>query len=172
MLAGTRAPWAAIARARWIALGVALLGWGGVCAIMGMYGNVTEVPPTVLIIGRLLYSTQQWLSIVAVLGFAHRHLAYDSAARRYLTTAIFPVYILHQTVIIVCAHTLKPAHLHPLVEGPLLVLVTASACFLAYEVIRRVGLLRPVFGLAPIAAARVSRRPATLAPLAAPQDVN
>jgi glucan biosynthesis protein C len=172
MLAGTRAPWAAMARARWIALGVALLGWAGVCAFMGIYGDVAEVPPTLLTIGRLLYSTQQWLSIVAVLGFAHRHLAFDSPARRYLTTAIFPVYILHQTVIIICAHTLKPAHLHPLVEGPLLVIVTASTCFLAYEVIRRVGLLRPVFGLAPLAAARVDTKPATFAPLAVPQDVN
>ncbi len=68
-----------------------------------------------LIIGRLLYSTQQWLSIVTVMcsRFRARHLAFDSPARRYLTTAIFPVYILHQTVIIICAHTLKPAHCIP-----------------------------------------------------------
>jgi hypothetical protein len=43
-------------------------------------------------------------------------------ARRYLTTAIFPVYILHQTVIVVVAHSLKPTHLQAGVEGILLVL--------------------------------------------------
>ena len=53
MLAGTRAPWADIARARWIALGAALLGWGGVCALMGIYASVAEVPPTMLIIGQI-----------------------------------------------------------------------------------------------------------------------
>jgi hypothetical protein len=104
-----------------------------------------------------------------VLGFAHRHLKQDSEARRYLTTAIFPVYILHQTVIVICAHALKPANLQPGVEALLLVLVTASVCFLSYEVIRRVVLLRPLFGLA--LAASGSRRPVAVA-LASPQALD
>ena len=69
-------------------------------------------------------------------------------ARRYLTSAIFPVYILHQTVIVVVAHSLKPSHLYPPVEGVLLVLATVATCFLGYEAIRRVRLLQPLFGLA------------------------
>ena len=172
VLAGTRAPWVAIARARWIALSLAILAWGYLCGLMGMYGDAPGVPPTVLLSARVVYVMEQWLAIVAVLGFAHRHLVHDSAARRYLTTAIFPVYILHQTVIVVCAHALKPAHLNPLVEGPLLILVTASTCFMSYEVIRRVSLLRPLFGLAPAAAAPPAHKQAIFAPLAVPQDVN
>jgi hypothetical protein len=45
----------------------------------------------------LAYGFYQWLCIVAVLGFARRWLTADSAARRYLTDAIFPYYIEHQT---------------------------------------------------------------------------
>jgi hypothetical protein len=71
----------------------------------------------------------------------------DSAARRYLNAAIFPVYILHQTVIIVLAHTLQPANLAPPVEGFLLVTTTTASCFLAYDLIRRVRLLQPLFGV-------------------------
>jgi glucans biosynthesis protein C len=74
-------------------------------------------------------------------------LMHDNPARRYLTTAIFPVYILHQTVIVMMAHALKPSHLYPPVEGVLLVLATVAACFLGYEALRRVRLLRPLFGL-------------------------
>jgi hypothetical protein len=112
------------------------------------------------------------------LGLAHRHLRHDSAVRRYLTAAIFPVYILHQTVIVVVAHALKPSHLYPPVEGALLVLVTAGTCFLSYEIIRRVRLLRPLFGLE----AGVPRAPEVKASLSAalpaaprfgvPQDIN
>jgi glucan biosynthesis protein C len=171
VLAGTKAPWAAIARARWIALGLAILGWGFLCAFLGMYEDA-PAPPTALFIGRVVYGTEQWLAITAVLGFAHRHLVHDSAARRYLTTAIFPVYILHQTVIVVCAHALKPAHLNPAIEGPLLVLVTGATCFLGYEVIRRVALLRPLFGLALVMGVAPRRRPNTAVPVAAPQDIN
>ena len=53
------------------------------------------------------YGFYQWLCIVVVLGFARRWLARDSAARCYLTDAIFPYYIVHQTAIIVIAHGLR-----------------------------------------------------------------
>ena len=76
-------------------------------------------------------------AIAAVLGFARRYLNHDNAASRYLTTAIFPIYILHQTIIVVVAHALKPVNLPPAVEGPLLILVTATGCLVGYEIIRR-----------------------------------
>lgn len=60
---------------------------------------------------------------------------------------MFPVYILHQTIIVVAAHNLKPLGLSPGVEGPLLVLMTFALAFGLYEVIRRVAWLRPLFGL-------------------------
>jgi glucan biosynthesis protein C len=107
-------------------------------------------------------------------------LTHDNAARRYLTSAIFPVYILHQTVIVVVAHALKPSHLYPPIEGILLVLVTAATCFLSYDAIRRVRLLRPLFGLEGGAAgprklesSRNAVATQRLAPeLAVPQDIN
>jgi hypothetical protein len=149
-LAGTRAPWIAIERVRWIALGLAVLGWAFLSAYYGFYNEDSVIaPPQMLrLFQRFVYGAEQWLAIVAVLGFARRHLAHDNAARRYLTTSIFPVYILHQSVIVVVAHTLKPANLDPIVESGLLVMVTAATCFLGYEVIRRVKILRPLFGLA------------------------
>lgn len=159
-LAGARAPWIAVERARWIALGLAVLGWAFLCAYSGMYGDGATTPPEGFrLLARLVFGAEQWVAIVAALGFARRHLAYDSAVRRYLTTAIFPVYILHQTVIVVMAHTLKPAHLNPGVEAFLLVLVTGSACFLGYEGIRRVPLLRPLFGLSVETGAEAQARP-------------
>jgi hypothetical protein len=62
-------------------------------------------------------------------------------------------------VIIVFAHALKDVGLDPATEGALLVLVTGALCFLGYEIVRRSGVLRPLFGLA-----RLERR-APAAPL-------
>ena len=180
-LAGNRGAWATLERVRWFTLGFAVLGWTLLCAYLGAYEHGAAMPPLELrYLMRGVYGAQQWLAIAAVVGFAHRHLARDNAARRYLTSAIFPVYILHQTIIVVVAHALKPSHLFPPVEGFLLVLVTAATCFLSYEAIRRVRLLRPLFGLergAPRAAALPGGRgvpvPRRLAPeLAVPQDIN
>jgi peptidoglycan/LPS O-acetylase OafA/YrhL len=160
-LAGTQAPWEALQRFRWHTLGAAVLGWASLCTYFGIYSADSAVPPEALrILMRGIYGAQQWLAISAVLGFARRHWMHDSAARRYLTAAIFPVYILHQTVIIVLAHTLQPAHMAPPVEGLLLVATTAAACFMAYEVIRRVRLLQPLFGVGREATVRDGSRSA------------
>jgi len=147
-LAGTQAPWDALQRFRWHTLGAAILGWSSLCTYFGIYSADTAVPPeTLRMFMRAVYGAQQWLAIAAVLGFARSHLMRDNAARRYLTAAIFPVYILHQTVIIVLAHALQPADMAPPVEGLLLVATTTAGCFMAYEVIRRVGILQPLFGV-------------------------
>jgi peptidoglycan/LPS O-acetylase OafA/YrhL len=146
-LAGARAPWAAMERWRWIALGLSVLAWAFISAWYALPDSYVPPQPA-LVAGRVIYAALQWLPIVAVLGFAQRHLNQDSPVRAYLTTAVFPVYILHQTVIVVCAHALKPSHLHPAVEGLLLIAVTASGCLLGYELVRRVPLLRPLLGLA------------------------
>ena len=147
-LAGARAAWATLDRTRWLTLALAILGWAFLSAYFAAYDADAEPPVSLRLLARFLYGAEQWLAIAAVVGFAHRHLTHDSAVRRYLTTAIFPVYILHQTVIVVVAHALKPSQLYAPVEGLLLVLVTISTCFLGYEAIRRVRVLRPLFGLA------------------------
>jgi surface polysaccharide O-acyltransferase-like enzyme len=179
-LAGTRSAWATLERARWFTLGFAVLGWAFLAAYLGAFGHGDAVPPMALrLFWRCVYGAEQWLCIAAIVGFAHRHLNRDNAARRYLTAAIFPVYILHQTIIVVVAHALKPSDLFPPLEGALLVMVTAATCLLSYEAIRRVPLLRPLFGLEG-APARVTAKPrvrAESAPrltpeLAVPQDIN
>ncbi|MBS0394306.1 MAG: acyltransferase family protein [Proteobacteria bacterium] len=172
VLARTRAPWEALARSRWIALALALLGWAALCAYFGAYGDAAPPPPDALRLAmRAVYGAEQWLAIGAALGFARRHLNRDSVARRYLTTAIFPVYILHQTLIVVLAHALKPVALAPPVEGLVLVLSTAALCGLGYEGIRRVPWLRPLFGLAALAPPRPPPA-AVAAPIPVPQDIH
>lgn len=104
---------------------------------------------------RVIYCLCQWVPILTVCGFGHRHLAFDSAKRRYLTEAVFPVYILHQTLIVSMAHWFKPFKLAPVTEGVILVVLTFCISFGVFEVVRRVGVLRPLFGL--------GRRPASVA---------
>jgi hypothetical protein len=89
----------------------------------------------------------QWAPILTVCGFGHRHLNFDSAKRRYLTEAVFPVYILHQTLIVVMAHWMKPINLAPGIEGVFLIVLTFTISFGVFELVRRVAVLRPLFGL-------------------------
>ena len=95
----------------------------------------------------MVYCLCQWAPVLAVCGFAHRHIKGDSAQRRYLTEAVFPVYIVHQTLIVTMAHWLKPVKLGPVAEGAVLVILTVAISFAVFELVRRVALLRPLFGL-------------------------
>jgi surface polysaccharide O-acyltransferase-like enzyme len=135
--------WENTERARFAALGIALACWASLIS----YYSLPEHLQTMLNTQRVVYALCQWSAIVAVCGFARRHLDFDSPKRRYLTDAVFPVYILHQTLIVCFAHGLKAAKIAPATEGLLLVVLTVTASFGIFEFVRRVPLLRPFFGL-------------------------
>ena len=141
--------WERIERARWPALVAVLASWLFIAWYFGRYSDGTMPPEALRQLQRLLWAVQQWGAIVAILGFARRHAPGDGPARRWLTEAVFPVYILHQTVIVMLAVYLRPLDLPPWLEGPLLVLATFALCLAAYGIIRRTGWLRPLFGLKP-----------------------
>lgn len=154
LLARATQVWQDMEQLRWRALGLALLAW----ACMLLWSQAYEqaelqalVMPW-LPLGRIMYALCTWSAIVAACGFARRHLNRDGAARRYLTEAVFPVYIMHQTLTVVLAHGFKPLKLAPGLEALLLVLLAAILSFAVFELVRRVPLLRPLFGLAPRAA--------------------
>ena len=148
LLAREPAVWEEIRRQRWTALALALAGYA---VVMPYYMHYVDVDPPEWLrqVQRACYALQQWCAIAAALGFARQWNPADSRVRRYLTEAIFPFYIVHQTAIILLAHFMKPLGLRPPVEGPLLVAGTVVICVASFEVVRRVGWMRPLFGLAP-----------------------
>jgi len=153
LLAREGAVWDEITRQRWTALALALASYAVVATYFSHYGDA-HVPPDWVRQGqRVVYALNQWSAIVAALGFARRWNPADSRARRYLTEAVFPFYIVHQTAIVLLAHALKPLALRPVLEGPLLIAATVATCLASFEIVRRVGWLRPLFGLAPRATA-------------------
>lgn len=157
LMARTRSFWEALQRLRWASVLLAAAGYGFLIwqFYASGYSDANPPPEWMRILRRGMWALNQWATIAAIFGFAYRFRHADNAALRYLVPAVFPVYILHQTVIILAAVQLKPFGIRPLFEGPLLVVVTYAACFAGYEVVRRVDWLRPLFGL--------KRKPATVA---------
>jgi glucans biosynthesis protein C len=147
LVARADAVWDSAARLRWVALGLALASWAFIAWYFCSYAVDVE-PPTWIRMGqRCIWALQQWSAIVAVLGFARHLKPKDSPQLRYLADAVFPIYILHQTLIIVFAHHLEPAGIAPAIEAPLLVALTFAGSFAGYELVKRVRWLRPLFGL-------------------------
>jgi hypothetical protein len=148
--------WDAIERQRRLALALAAALF--LSFLVLRWSRDSATPPSLLLrlYGGIAYGCYQWLCIVAVLGFARRWLTADSSVRRYLTDAIFPYYIVHQTAIIMIAHALHGRDLPVWLEAGIVISGTLATCVLTYEMVRRINILRPVFGLRLAASGKIS----------------
>jgi glucans biosynthesis protein C len=139
--------WQRCAELRWPALGVALAAWGAMIVLPLWLGTTPEARLQWAWLARTMFAAMQWSAIVAAVGFARVHLNRDHRWRATLAESVFPVYIAHQTLIILFAMALKPLRWTPPIEGPLLAAFTLVASFGIYLAVRRVPALRTVFGL-------------------------
>ncbi len=138
--------WANAERLRWAALVLGLAAYAGLQLYYTAYAD-SEPPEALRITMRCVYAAQQWGFILAILGFARRHLNHRPPILPYLSRGVFPFYILHQTVIVCTGHGLKKLGLSAGWEFAALVALTLAACLGGYEIIRHVPVLRPLFGL-------------------------
>jgi peptidoglycan/LPS O-acetylase OafA/YrhL len=124
-------------------------------AALGGYAVIVALDLTVAgesgeierIVSRLARAVQAWGAIVGLLGLARLRLHFDNPARRYLTEAIFPYYIAHQTIIVLAGHWLAPLRLGAAAEFAIILPATVIGCALTYELGRRILWLRPLIGL-------------------------
>src|SRR5260370_3515086 len=95
-------------RWRWPALVAAIAFYAFFILWRALHQDGLPSSAALSLCSRLAYAGFQWSSIVAILGFGKRWLTRDMPLRRYLTEAVFPYYIVHQTAIIALAFALRP----------------------------------------------------------------
>jgi peptidoglycan/LPS O-acetylase OafA/YrhL len=110
------------------------------------------------------YALLSWCWLLAILGFGMKHFNTSSARLPYANEAVLPFYILHQPVLLSIGYFIVPLPIPDLLKW----LIIASTSFVTimalYEfVIRRVNVLRFLFGMKPL------RRSVQPAPTAVPQ---
>lgn len=88
-----------------------------------------------------------WLSLVGFFGLGKRYLDRASRTQKYLAEGSYAVYVLHQTVIVVLAFYLVQMAAPNAVIWIALLVASVAGTFALYEIVRRVGLLRFLFGM-------------------------
>ena len=164
-IAGREAVWQAFESQRRRALVIALIALPALMFLTTLRGS-----PLVDLARHVVFGVDQWATIAAILGFGGKYLRRaDGPVLRYLTDAVFPCYLAHQTILVIAVQLTKPLGLPAVVEAAWLAVVTLGGSLLVYEAVRRSGPFRPLWGLKrltparPVAAAESVARPAEAA---------
>lgn len=163
-LADAPGTWAAVRRWWKAAAVLAILAYAAIAAILASWITGTLAPTELRLPFAAARLVMGWAAIVALIGLADRYWNRDHPLRGTLTEAVFPFYIIHQTIIVLAGWWLLRFALPPAAEFAILVPVTALGCWLFYLGGRRVGWLRPLIGLRPLAQRATSARETAPAP--------
>jgi glucans biosynthesis protein C len=99
---------------------------------------------------QILKPVNTWSWIITIFGYGSKYLNKKSKLLSYRNRAVYPIYILHQTIIIILAYLLMDHPLHYVWKMLILLVGTYGISLVLYEfVIRRIALLGPLFGLKP-----------------------
>lgn len=167
-IAGNIGFWERIRALRWPVLAIAL---ACITIELTIRAGGRYLPPDAAVpawvpwaeVERIARAAYTWTALLAIFGWGQVLLDRRFRWLPYCTEAVYPWYILHQSLIVPLAFWLSPVQLGPVLEPALVLGGTVGGCLLLHElVIRRAPLLRPLFGLkrgratAHCAAARVS----------------
>lgn len=92
-------------------------------------------------------SIESNLWILSVFAFGYRYLNYPGKALTYLSQAVLPVYIVHMIFLFAGCCLIFPLNIDVHVQFILVLIFTFAGCFASYELIRRINIIRPLFGL-------------------------
>jgi len=128
--------WQTVSKWKWLYVGIAtilfLIRFNGFESLTNMYITTIE--------------SNAW--ILGLFGIGYSYLNRPSALLRYLSAAVYPIYIVHMFALYIGALFILPLELHPILQFVGITVFTFVVCFLIYEfLITKVAILRPLFGL-------------------------
>ncbi|MDF0544423.1 acyltransferase family protein [Sphingobium sp. H39-3-25] len=147
LLRGSAGLQVAVGRQWRYALAVGIVAYPAIAILEAAFPGATPLPDMVRLAYHGLRAVMLWTFVVGLIGMADRYWNHDHCWRTTLAEAVFPFYIIHQTIILVVGYWLLPTPTGPLIRFVILIAATALGCWLFYAIGRRLTLLRPLIGL-------------------------
>lgn len=88
-----------------------------------------------------------WVSILTILGYGKRYLNFSNRITVYFTQSAFPLYIFHQSWLVLIAYYIFKSTDIFVVQFVSIMLLTFIASILTYELFRRIPVMRFMFGI-------------------------
>jgi peptidoglycan/LPS O-acetylase OafA/YrhL len=135
-------------RLRWLALPIGI----SLCAayvVTTPWRDSLPDPSLELFAVNYLGMLGTWTTLIGLLGLGRTYLDRPSRTLSYLAESSYPVYILHQTAIVVVAWFVVPLMIGGPVQWLAVLVASVAVTFALYEGVRRVGALRMLLGMRP-----------------------
>jgi glucan biosynthesis protein C len=96
----------------------------------------------------VLNAVHIWMLILGILGMAKRHLNFSNAFLTYANEAVYPLYILHQTLIVIFGYYVAAWNMSITLKLIILMAICFISLLLIYElIVKRFTLTRVLYGL-------------------------
>jgi glucans biosynthesis protein C len=131
------------------------LGIAACCVVALFYGywwqmNLPKQQDNRFYTYGILNSTHIWLLMMSILGFAKKHLNFSNRFLGYANQAVYPFYILHQTLIVAFGYYVVQWQASIFIKLVVLAILCFLSLFIIYNwLIRPFMLTRILFGLKP-----------------------
>ena len=154
LLASMRDAWDWFATRRQLSLGIALIVFG-TAMLLFKIGVIERDTPADALVANVF----TWTSLMAFIGYGRRYLSFCNPVLRWARDASYPIYILHQTVIVGLGYWVIQQPWNAWTKYLIVLLGTMAICVALYEGIRRFGLTRLLFGMKAAGKARKDASP-------------
>jgi len=95
-----------------------------------------------------LRTMNMWLTLIVILGYGNKLLNFPHKAINYMNEAAFPIYIIHQSILVVVGYYIVKLNVGIYPKFFMIMFLTLAASFLLYEfVIKRLAVTRMLFGI-------------------------
>ena len=152
VLASSPAMQVSIRQIRWISLIIGLVSFFvGAGLLLALTGGDVAFGSVNYLVWTVISSVTSWSCALAIFGLGMQRLNIYTPVLDYANEAVLPFYVLHQTILFVVAFYVLHWALPDLAKWALILVSTFVIIMALYEVlIRRINLLRVLFGMKPL----------------------
>lgn len=145
-IASNQRAWKAIDKIKWWSLGLLVVSYPISVFLRNLASETGDFAWQSIVYGlaRNLYG---WSALLTMMAFAQKYLNRGGKTLDYLSRAAFPVYIFHQSVLIVVAYFVVQWNLSVAGKFLLIMFGTMAASVALYEISRHIPPLRIVLGI-------------------------
>jgi hypothetical protein len=99
----------------------------------------------------LLWDVQQrflsWIGILAIIGLGKKFLEFNNKFTQYFTSSVFPIYIFHQSIIVIIGFLVVRNIREPIIQYFIIMGTSFMLTIIMYEIFRRLVITRFLFGI-------------------------